>query len=106
MNDALINGLSDTDKAILARIEAVLKRGVRFVSFAYNDKVRNLTIGMNDARPESDCATFGDKTGIMINRACAIYNGSLYVVARPNNDHSAPFKWFKVDKIQGEVKGM
>lgn len=75
------------------KINEILRKGTRFVSFKYNDKVRNVLVGDKGA-------AFQGPWGFQRDRAIRENGARKYLIARPMNDDSAPFKAFALDKIE------
>jgi len=74
------------------KINQILKRGTRVVSFDYHGKRRNVLVGA------SQIANDG-VWGVQENRAIRKHNGKSYLVGIVNNDHAATVKCFALDKI-------
>ena len=74
-------------------IEKILASGTRCASFTYNEKRRNVLIGANVIQEGIPA------WGVQVNRAIREHNGKRYLVAKVQNDESAPIKCFELSKI-------
>ena len=75
------------------KIKEILARGTRIVSFDYNGKRRNVLVGDKGA-------AFQGQWGVQKDRAIRENGSRKYLIARPMNDNTAPFKAFALDKIE------
>ena len=78
---------------IEAKIQSILKTGTKFASFRYHGKIRNVLIGQAEAANDGPW-------GVQRDRAIRENGGQKYLIARPINDDSAPFKAFKLSEIE------
>ena len=78
---------------IEAKINEILARGTRIVSFTYDNKRRNVLVGDKGA-------AFQGVWGRQMNRAIRVNGSRKFLIARPMNDDTAPFKAFALDKIE------
>lgn len=77
----------------IARISALLSKGVRPIGFSYNFKRRNILIGTNRAN------AYNFRWGRKLNKSLIAHKGELYLVGRTMNDKGSKIKCFRVSQM-------